>query len=323
MKAKKLNILFSSVGRRYSLIRSFKKAMNDLGVKGSIVGTDINPLSPGLSIVDSKYLVSRCTSPEFIDELKDICRKEDIQAIIPLIDTELLVLARHKDEFRDIGVEIIVSDEGVINICNDKITTYKYFRENNFPTPKVLDFDFTLENAEFPLFVKPANGHGSINTFKVNNLNELEFFKKYVKNPIIQEFINGTEYTLDIFADLKGRVLSVVPRIRLETRAGETNKGKTVKSEKLIKVGKDVVEKLGAIGPVTLQCFVNEKGVYIIEINPRFGGGVPLGIASGADYPKMLIKLLLNEQVLPILNEFKEDMYMLRYEDAIFIEDNQ
>jgi carbamoyl-phosphate synthase large subunit len=126
-----------------------------------------------------------------------------------------------------------------------------------------------------------------------------------------------------VLADLDGRVINVVPRERIEVRAGEINKGRTVKEGKLIEYGKNIVERLGGIGPIAIQCFVKGNAVKFIEINPRFGGGYPLSFAAGANYPELLIRMVLGEKVAPRLGEFEENLIMLRWEDAVFIKEGK
>jgi carbamoyl-phosphate synthase large subunit len=146
----------------------------------------------------------------------------------------------------------------------------------------------------------------------------LDFYKDCIDNPVIQEFAKGQEFTLDVLADLRGKVVNVVPRERIEIRAGEVNKGKTVKDQRLIKFGKMIVEKLGGIGPITIQCFIKDDEIKFTEINPRFGGGYPLSFAAGANYPELLIRMALGESITAKLGEFEENLIMLRWEDAVF-----
>ena len=131
----------------------------------------------------------------------------------------------------------------------------------------------------------------------------------------------GQEFTMDILADFDGKVINVVPRERIEVRAGEINKGRTVKEERLIEYGKVIVEKLGGIGPITIQCFIKGNEIKFIEINPRIGGGYPLSFVAGANYPELLIRMVLGEKIVPRLGEFEENLIMLRWEDAVFIKE--
>jgi carbamoyl-phosphate synthase large subunit len=169
------------------------------------------------------------------------------------------------------------------------------------------------------LFIKPSNGSGSIKSFKVSNKNELIFFLQYVPSPIVQELAKGHEYTIDALSDLNGNVINAVPRRRIEVRAGEISKGVTIKDWRIIEATVNLLRHLGAIGPTTVQCFFDGDQIQFTEINPRVGGGIPLTIAAGANYPAQIIRMALGESVQPCIGEFVDDFYMFRYEEAIYL----
>lgn len=168
--------------------------------------------------------------------------------------------------------------------------------------------------------LKPYKGNSSIGVTKILNADELKFFLRYVPDAIVQEFITGVEYTMDILVDDSGRVRSVVPRRRVETRAGEVSKGITVKNIDLINAGKRVVEALpGAVGCITVQCLLTPGGeIEFIEINPRFGGGIPLSIKAGADFPRWIIEMHSGRESQIELDGWEDGLVMLRYDDEIF-----
>ena len=321
MKEKEVNILITSAGRRGALVKCFKESIKGIEkVRGEIFAIDANPLSAALYICDKYYIVPYVSDKNYISTLFKICKKENIKLIIPTIDTELLILSHNKKKFKEIGTIIVVSNSESIKICRDKLKTFKFFIENNIPTVKTFSREQIdeINNLNYPKFIKPCYGSGGKNTFKVKNKKELDFYKNYIDNPVIQEFAKGQEFTLDVLADLRGKVVNVVPRERIEIRAGEVNKGKTVKDQRLIKFGKMIVEKLGGIGPITIQCFIKDDEIKFTEINPRFGGGYPLSFAAGANYPELLIRMALGESITAKLGEFEENLIMLRWEDAVF-----
>jgi carbamoyl-phosphate synthase large subunit len=152
----------------------------------------------------------------------------------------------------------------------------------------------------------------------VDSFAELGYILRQHSELIIQEFIPGQEYTLDVLADLKGQVLSVVPRERLEVRSGEVSKSRTVYRVELIEQGKGIVEKLGAIGPITVQCIDSGEALYWLEINPRFGGGVPLSIHAGVDYPYLLYQMSREQKIQPLIGQYNHNLTMLRYDQAVY-----
>ena len=283
------NILFTSAGRRVSLIRLFRQALDTLGLSGKLVTSDSRATAPARFVSDAYEETSPVGSPGYVDRLRDICRKHCIRLVVPLIDPELHLLARHRESFLAEGFTTLVSSPEVTQLCFDKHLTQDFFRKAEIAAPAVLDLGSVLDDQmiSYPLFLKPAFGSSSIGATRIDNRRQLDFFLNCTPDPVLQEFVAGQEYTLDILADFTGRVRCVVPRLRIETRSGEVSKGMTVKDRALIEAGKGVVEALpGAVGCITVQCFLTPQGeIQFIEINPRFGGGFPLSAQAGADFP--------------------------------------
>jgi carbamoyl-phosphate synthase large subunit len=317
------NILFTSSGRRVSLIRHFKGLLETLGIEGKIVTADLKNTSPGGFVSDFHEVVPHVIDVDYIPNLIDICKKYNIKLLIPLIDTELHLLSLNKVLFEEIGVKVLVSSPEVNTICHDKRETSIFFRENGYQVPSEYSIDNILDdvNSKFPLLIKPAKGSSSNGVYKINNKEELLFFKEYLSEPVLQELVIGEEYTIDVLVDFNGAVITAVPRLRIETRAGEVSKGMTVKNDLLISTAKELVTKLpGAVGCITLQCFLTkDNDMKFIEINPRFGGGFPLSLAAGADFPRYIIESQLGREPLSIDN-WKDGLVMLRYDDAIFLD---
>lgn len=297
---KQYNVLILSAGRRVELVNCFKSARDRLGICGKVFGADMCDTAPALQFTEGKFMLPRIGGENYIETIIDICKKNDIALVVPTIDTELEILAKNKRTIQEeSGAKILVSDYESVEICCDKIKTAAYFEEHGFDYPEVIT-QKKLENKEysFPLFIKPLDGSSSINAFKVNDENELEFFLKYVKKPIVQECIAGVEYTVDCFSDFDGQVITVVPRIRIATRSGEILKGKIDKNKIIIQDVKNLIESFGFIGQITVQCFLTDDDkIKYIEINPRFGGGAPMSIAAGADSCEKLYRLLRGEKL--------------------------
>ncbi|HJV35988.1 ATP-grasp domain-containing protein [Geomonas sp.] len=318
------NVLFTSAGRRVSLIRNFRAALDGLGLAGKLVTADLQTNAPAPFVADQRELVPRVSDPAYIDTLLEICRRHDIKLVVPLIDTELPILAPHREDFARAGVTLLVSSTDVNRICFDKRQTARFFRSIGVDTPAIIDPASILSGADarYPYLLKPAAGSSSVGVTKINDARELAFFLEYVSDPIVQEFIRGEEYTLDILVDFAGKVRSVVPRLRIETRAGEVSKGLTVKNRAIIEAGRRVAESLpGALGCVTVQCFLTPEGrIVFIEINPRFGGGFPLAAAAGADFPRWIIEMMLGRYCERPIDAWQDDLAMLRYDEGIFVE---
>jgi carbamoyl-phosphate synthase large subunit len=180
----------------------------------------------------------------------------------------------------------------------------------------------------FPLFIKPRFGRGSVGAFAVRTPRELAFFRDYVPQPVVQSFLDGPEFTIDVLCDFEGQALSVVPRERVVIRAGVVDRGRTVADPALIELGLACTRAMPFVGAINLQCRMVRCGAessvvpVIFEINPRFSGGIPLTIAAGADFPSMLIELVLDRPVEPAIGKFREHVWMTSYETSMFMDEN-
>ena len=312
-----MNILLTAIGKRVHLIEHLKEY-------NYVVGVDCGDLVPAKEFVNSFYKVPFYKDNEYVDNLIYICKREKINLLIPLYEPEFVILNKYKSKFEQIGVKILLSDKKILEICSDKEKTYEFFIKNNINTPQILGKEDLNENEKYPLIVKPRDGMGSKGVFKINNKKELMFFLDYTKDSIVQEFVDGTEYTVDVLYDLKGKLISVVPRERIEVRSGEVSKSRSVKNEKIIKSTVNLCNKLKTIskdliGPLNIQCIIDKnKSIKFIEVNPRFGGGVPLSIASGVSYSRYFDMMIKGENINPIIGEFQE-LVMLRFDDAVYI----
>lgn len=313
------NILITAASRRIALIRGFKRALADFPGGGKVWVTDYDKMAPGLRFADGYHIAPLSSSPNYIPTLLDVCRQRRIKMVIPSIDEELPLFGRSKKDFEDIGVIPLVSDERVGLACTDKSLTATFFEENGFPFAKTFSPDeVNPDAANYPLFIKPRKGRGSIGAHFVKDANELKFFTSYVADPVIQEYLDGREYTIDVLAGLDGRILSVVPRERLVIRSGVSDKAKTHRDMKLIGLCKTICERLGVVGPVNMQCKVNNGKIKFFEINPRFSGAIQLTIASGADFFKMIIAEGMGLRPKPAIGEFTDKLLMISYEESLF-----
>jgi len=317
-----LNILFTSAGRRVSLVRLFRRALDELGVQGQTIAADLRRDAPASHVADVSVQVPRVSDPGYVDALLEICRRHGVRLLVPLIDTELMVLAESKARFEAAGVTPLVCSPETIQISADKRATHDFFVAAGVDTPRILDTEAILADprAGYPFVLKPLDGSCSIGVTRVRNTRELAFFKDYVANAMVQELVPGEEYTLDILVDFDGAVRCVVPRLRMETRAGEVSKGMTVRDPEIIAAGRAVAEALpGAVGCITAQCFKTPgETIRFIEINPRFGGGFPLAAEAGADFPRWILEMLMGHEPKITLDGWRDGVVMLRYDDAVF-----
>lgn len=288
-----MNLLLTSIGKRIELIEHLKTRFR-------VVGVDASAMNPAKRFADIFYQVPRCREDGYVEALLEICRKENVSLLVPLYEPEFLILDKARDRFEEIGVKLVLSDRQVLEVCGDKRRTAAFFDKHEIPAPKTFSADDVVkiiagEKAVYPLILKPAGGMGSEGIFRVKNRKELAFFYEYAgDNVLVQECAAGREYTIDVLCDFYGEPVYIVPRIRLEVISGEVSKSRVDMRKDVIAETEKLLAALGkegcVCGPMTIQCFLSEDGTDIsfIEINPRFGGGVPLAFAAGADYAEAL-----------------------------------
>jgi carbamoyl-phosphate synthase large subunit len=315
---KKINVLVTAASRRVPLVRAFKDAVGKFG-NGRVITTDINPLSPALYFGHKHHIVPLTTDRYYIPIIESICDVEDVSLVIPTIDDELPIFGRARERFSRVGIQVAISSEQTGLICNDKYETYQFCRRNDIPAPvTTLASDFNTRKFTYPAIVKPRFGRGSVNVFTVQTEDHLRLFSDYVPDSIIQDYVDGTEFTVDVLCNFSGKVISVVPRERLVIRAGVSDKGITRKNKAVMDFAADVALRLQIVGAANIQCKWDGHRVTLIEVNPRFSGGIPLTLASGADFPSWLLQMTAGMDVRSQVGKFQDGLAMMSFEESIF-----
>lgn len=313
-----IKVLFSCVGRRVELVQAFRSAAKRLGIKLTIIGADISDTAPALAYCDETVIVPRISSPEYIPALVSICREKKIRALVPTIDTDLLLLAKEKQQFADIGTTVFVSAADKIAICRDKRVTSEYFTSIGLHAPVAVS-DISEYSGGFPAFIKPIDGSSSIGANRADTYEDLQMYAKQLDTYVIQPFASGTEYTVDIFCDIHGEPIYITPRVRLAVRGGEVLKTQIHHEDSIISEIHTLIRNFKPCGPITVQLIRNEaRGVnQYIEINPRFGGGAPLSMKAGADAAEAMLRLLSGEVLSYCPNAAAEDAVYSRFDQSV------
>lgn len=317
----KNNILITSAGKRVALTRYFKETLIRFFPEAKVFITDMNPeMAPVSYVCDGSFKVPRVTAPEYPAELLKICEENNVGMVIATIDTELLLLADLKEKFKKKGIHVMVSDKAFITMCRDKRNTGDFFETHRVRVPAQVD----KYNPTFPLFAKPYDGSLSANLHFIKCAEELT--PEILNDPklLFMEYIDKTaykEYTVDMYYGKDNRVKCIVPRERIEIRAGEINKGRTAKNEILTFLKKKLGYIEGCVGCICVQLFFHPetKDMVGIEINPRFGGGYPLTYMCGGNFPELLVREYFLGEEVDYFENWKDNMLMLRFDDAIYV----
>lgn len=315
------NILISCAGRRVALVRHFLQDVTTLGVKSRVLTSDVHPqLSAACNISDAAFRVPAVADEAFNEEFLTLLEAEGIGIVLPTIDPELSVYAAAAANPATIGTSFVISERPFIERAADKTRTPLLFDEVGVTSPHAIAPD----NVVYPCFVKPRAGSSSIDVHVVCSPDDLR--EEYLTDPsyLIQEYIDPSDYdefTIDLYYSRDSQLKCLVPRLRLETRAGEISKGLTVRDALYNQLRDQFAVWQGARGPLAVQVFANKDRSRIlgIEVNARFGGGFPLSYQAGAHYPEWLIREYLLGEELSFFDGWREDLLMLRYDEAVYL----
>ncbi len=313
------DVLITAGSRRVALIDAFRQALDSVRPGGRVIVTDVNPLSPAVYTAHRAFRVPLSTDPGYLDAILEIATGERVGLVVPTIDDELPVFAGAVERFRAHGIRVAVSSPHTTAICNDKHATSAALSRHGIAAAATWLPADVPSTAPMPLFVKPRRGRGGVGAFAARTPRELRFFLDYVTDPVVQEHLSGPEFTIDMLCDFAGRPLSIVPRRRDVIRAGVIDRGCTVKDPALIALADACARALTFAGPVNIQCRIAGGQPTVFEINPRFSGGIPLTIAAGADFPRMLLALAAGDTVRPAIGAFHDRLWMTSYESSIML----
>lgn len=307
-----MNILLTSVGRRSYIVDYFREA---LGGNGRVVATNSGQ-TYAMSRADAAFISPLIYDQHYLPFLMDVCQREKIDAVMSLFDIDLPVLAKHRDVLAGIGTHFIGPNYETALLCNDKFRTETFLHVGGIKTPRsCLNIAQALEwvaagEIAFPLLIKPRWGMGSIAVFIARDAEELQVlygkcryeiehsYLAYESMPqideavIIQQFLPGQEYGLDIYKDLSGGFAGAIAKKKIAMRAGETDVGQVVDAMPFESLICCVVEGLDFSGVLSVDCFLADSQLYGVEINPRISGHYPFSHLAGVRYPEQLIHWL-------------------------------
>lgn len=316
-----MNILMCSVGRRGELLKNFKKSMSE-GSK--IVATDLSPYAPALYFADKQYLVPRIDDPSYIDTIINICKEEKIDAITTFIDPEIEILAKNRNRFSELGVEVLTPYEETANLCFDKYKMFKKLSECGIPTVMtwgtIEEFNASRDAGivDFPVFIKPRTGSGSVGARKVCNYDILVESMKEDPSLIIQEFMDCEDLDADVYIDtITHEAVSAFSKRKIETRIGGASKTVSFKEDKLFDFISKIVKNFKFNGPVDMDFFYRDGTYYLSEINPRFGGAYLHAYGAGVDFIKLIENNLNGKINKQDFGNYDEGVVMMMYDSVV------
>ena len=315
-----INILFTCAGRRVALMEAFRQAIAGLGMRGKLIAADISAASPACHVADVMEIVPRAERIEYIPSLLDAVKRHNVSLVLPMTDLDIRSLARQRAKFDAVGCSVMIGSEESIMLCRDKASFQNILSSAGLATIRTMTLEEFRTNPFYPCFIKPIRGSASVGAGLINNDGELKaHVATFGEMMLVQEYVPGQEFTVDVFRSRDGTVHCVVPRLRMVIRSGEVEKGITIRNTRVME---DTIKLAGLLGDVwgvfCCQCRCESGGrPRFFEVNPRFGGGAPLSIAAGANLPRYVLQEVLGRPIDKDI-DFQENLLMLRYDQAVF-----
>ena len=324
----KESILFTNVGRRGKLMIDFIESIgNDI----QIVASDNWSVAPALFTAQKYYLTPKIRDDNYIDSLLEICKRENVKAITSLIDPEIQLLSHNADKFVNEGVIPLCPSEKSAELCFDKYKMYEYLSRVGIKTVLTYDNLDSFKNAfnnheiEFPVFIKPRTGSGSVGATKIISMSELqEAFAENKFDYIIQEFMNCEDCDADVYIDaLSHKLVAAFSKKKIETRIGGASKTISFKDDKLFAFIELIVNNFEFSGAVDMDFFYKDGEYYLSEINPRFGGAYLHAYGAGVDFPKMILNNIRGIENENCIGNYEDGIIMLMYDDVVITNINE
>jgi carbamoyl-phosphate synthase large subunit len=287
----------------------------------SLIAADMDPWAAGLYLVppEARTLVPAGLDPGFVEVTLARCLEMGVDVLIPTCDAELRPLGRARDEFRQAGIELLLAPDPALEVCLDKLALAERCA-GQVPVPRTecLDKVADPESWTYPVMVKPRTGSGSRGISLVRSSQDLA---RLDASPdyLVQEYLPGAEYSIDVLADVTGHVVASVPRVRERVDSGVSVAGRTLHDSELEQFGAAVAAAAGLTYVANVQFRRDATGrPALLEVNPRFPGTMPLTVASGVDMPLMALDSLRGRP-LPSRADFR-DLAMVRYLEERFVD---
>lgn len=316
-----MNILFTSVGRRGELIKCFKKSLD---ADSKIIATDCSRYAPAMYLADKQYLVPKIDDPNYLNMLLDICRKEKINAVTTFIDPEIELLAKNREKFEALGVEVLAPYQETADLCFDKYKMFLRLQEIGVKTPLTFDSfeDFCgawkTGQLGFPVFVKPRTGSGSVGARKIYTIEQLQNAKLQEPDLIIQEYMDCEDLDADVYIDtITHEAISIFSKKKIETKIGGASKTISFKDGRLFELIRNIVKHFKFNGPVDMDFFYRDGEYYLSEINPRFGGAYLHAYGAGVDFIKLIARNLTKKSNEVEIGNYEEGVVMMMFDSVV------
>jgi carbamoyl-phosphate synthase large subunit len=313
-----LRILVTGAGGP-AAIAAMKSLRSEPSVE--LLAADMDPWAAGLYLVppDNRTLIPAGAAPDFVDTLLKRCLTLEVDVVLPTVDAELRPLAHAREAFTAAGIRLLLAEADALDIILDKYTlASRCAGVVRIPRTELFGAAVDPGSWTYPVVVKPRTGSGSRGIHIVGSAAELDAMERS-EALIVQDFLPGEEYSVDVLADTNGHVIASVPRIRARVDSGVSVGGRTVHDPEVEYFGRAVARVTGVTFVANVQCKRDwDGGPALLEVNPRIPGTLGLTIAAGVDMPRLALHALLGQQ-LPAHLDFRE-LAVVRFLDECFVD---
>lgn len=305
------------------MVRAFQDVLSSGPHHGRVFVADAGDISPTIHVADGAVTVPMVTDPGYADAILTACATHDIRAVLPVSDLDPVILAELAPRLAETGTTVFLPTPQVALGCQDKWDCHLMLTEAGLPSPPTwLAAETDPADMTFPIMLKPRMGFAARHIYRAEDAEELAFYEK--RSPlesVYQQALDGTEFSIDCLGSLDGRALGAIPRAMLQAKGGEQHKGETLDDPQLVDLAVRTIEKLGLVGPSTIQCFRKGSEIQgITDINTRFGGGFPLPLAAGGRYPELIVRMAAGEQPESRVGKHTPGVILSRFLSEIILE---
>lgn len=320
-----MNIMILSSGSNCKLVEYFKRIENGWD---RVMTTDCSPYAPTAYRSDAHFVVPPFASPDYLPLILELCKREKADAVLPLREDELEIIADARESFADIGVAALVASLDTVRLCRDKSALYKTLASNGIPCVYTVDAsldDMTQSSAiGLPAFLKPRYGCASVGISKMISADQMREYIKASPEPlVVQPYISAEEFGVDLYVDMVSKeIISIFAKRKLRMRSGETDKAISIKDDELTDLVARTAHILNLRGPNDMDIFKIDGKYHILEVNPRFGGGYPLAYECGISFPAMLCANAAGLANRPTSPTREGNFVFLRFSDIMILRES-
>lgn len=318
-----MNVLLTCSGARVDMVRAFQDVLAQGPHHGRVIVADAGDISPTIHLADGAVEVPLVDDPGYPDAILAACAANDITAVLPVSDLDPVILATLAPALKESGATVFLPTPEVARGCQDKWDCHLMLTEAGLPSPPTWLADETdPADMTFPIMLKPRMGFAARHIYRAEDADELAFYER--KSPlesVYQQALDGTEFSIDCLGGLDGKALGAIPRAMLQAKGGEQHKGETLDDPQLVDLAVATIEKLGLVGPSTVQCFRKDGEIQgITDINTRFGGGFPLPLAAGGRYPELIVRMAAGEHPESRVGKHTPGVVLSRFLSEVILE---